>query len=133
MVPRVAMTRSQAHATLTVLIAAVWFAFGLFSKVLGFVPRHEEIVARILGPGYAAPLTLGIGLLEVMMGLWVLSGYRSRLNAVTQMALVGIMNALEAWLAPDLLLWGPFNAVFALAFIVVIYVNEWRLGERVAE
>ncbi len=124
------MTRGQLHGIVTVLIAAVWIAFGLF-KVLDLGPRHEEIVARILGTRYAVPLTRGIGALEVIMGLWVLSRLKRRWNAITQMTLVGVMNLLEAVLAPDLLLWGHFNALFALAFIWVIYVNEWKFGERV--
>ncbi len=124
------MTRRQTHAVLTVLIAAVWLGFGLFCKVLDLVPRHEEIVERILGTSYAASITRLFGVLEVLMSLWVLSGFRRRLNAIAQMLLVGVMNVLEAVLAPDLLLWGHLNALFAIAFICVVYVNEWKLGER---
>ncbi len=40
------MTRNQ---ILNYLIAAVWIANGLFCKVLNLVPRHQEIVARIIG------------------------------------------------------------------------------------
>ena len=40
------------------------------------------------------------------------------------MALVAMMNALEAWLAPDLLLWGRANAVFASLFIALLYYYE---------
>ena len=37
------------HQVLHYLIAAVWLANGLFCKVLNLVPRHQQIVARILG------------------------------------------------------------------------------------
>lgn len=127
------MTKKQMHVVVTLLIATVWIAFGLFCKVLDFVPRHEEIVARILGVRYAGPITRGIGVLEVMMGLWVLSGLEKEVNAIAQMTLIGIMNLTEAILVPDLLLWGRLNAVFALALIAVIYVNVWKLGERANE
>ncbi len=124
------MKRETAHRLLTVLIAAVWIAFGLYCKVLDLVPRHEEIVARILGESHAAPLTRTIGGLEVLLGLWVLSGVARRLCALTQIVLVATMNLLEAWLAPDLLLWGRLNVLVAVTFIAVIWVNEWELGGR---
>lgn len=127
------MTRKQVHAVVTVLIAAVWIGFGLFCKLLDLVPRHEEIVARILGTPYSAVITRGIGVLEVAMGVWVLGGRQKRLTAIAQMTLVGTMNLMEAVLAPDLLLWGPFNALFALGFMGLIYVNEWKLGGRLRQ
>ena len=43
--------KTQRHllTTFTFLIAGVWLVFGLYCKVLNQVPRHEEIVAQILG------------------------------------------------------------------------------------
>jgi uncharacterized membrane protein YphA (DoxX/SURF4 family) len=122
------MTGRGAHRVLTLLIASVWLGFGLYCKVLGFVPRHEEIVARILGAEHAGVITRAIGLLEVLMGLWVLSGLQRRVCAIVQIGAVAAMNALEAVLAPDLLLWGRANALLALGFIGLIYVHEWVLS-----
>lgn len=102
-------------------IAAVWMGNGLLAKLLHLVPRHEAIVARILGPAYAGPLTRLIGLAEIGLGLWVLSGRWPRPTAALQIGLVLTMNALERWLAPDLLLWGPFNFAFALLFALVVF------------
>ncbi|SDX36064.1 DoxX-like family protein [Hymenobacter psychrophilus] len=102
-------------------IAAVWLANGLLCKVLHLVPRHEAIVARILGPAYAGPLTRLIGMAEIGLGLWVLTGRRPRPTAALQIGLVLTMNALELWLAPDLLLWGPLNFAFALLFALVVF------------
>ena len=113
------------HRILTYCIAAVWIANGLFCKLLNFVPRHEQIVARILGPGYAGILTKGIGVAEIVMAVWILSGIQSRFNAATQIVVVGAMNVLEFVLAPDLLLWGRFNAFFAILFMIAIYYNEF--------
>lgn len=108
-------------------IAFVWFVNGLFCKLLGFVPRHEKIVERILGGEYAGVLTKTIGAAEIVMTIWVLSGVLSRLNAVTQIVIVAAMNILEFFLVPDLLLWGRANAVFAFLFIVLIYLEEFYL------
>ena len=108
-------------------LAGVWLVNGLLCKVLHLVPRHEAIVARILGPTYAAPLTLLIGLAEIGLALWVLSGRWKRWNAALQIALVLTMNALEFWLASDLLLWGRLNLVFAGLFALVVYYYGFRL------
>lgn len=96
-----------------VAIAAVWLISGLAAKVLGLVPRHEQIVGRILGSGGARGITLTIGLAEVGISVWILSGAYRRFNAVLQIALVLAMNLLEIALAPDLLLFGRWN-VFLL-------------------
>ncbi|MBD2767836.1 DoxX-like family protein [Hymenobacter sp. BT664] len=102
-------------------IALVWLVNGLFCKLLMLVPRHAAIVARILGPTHAGLLTRLIGLAEIGMALWVVSGRYRRWGALTQIVLILSMNALEAWLAPDLLLWGRANAGFAVLFCLLIY------------
>lgn len=102
-------------------IAAVWLANGLLCKVLYLVPRHEAIVARILGPTFAPPLTRLIGLAEIGLAIWVLSGRWVKLNAVAQISLVLGMNVLEFFLAADLLLWQQFNILFAGLFALVVY------------
>jgi hypothetical protein len=115
------------YRLLTYLIALVWLANGLLCKVLGLVPRHAAIVARILGPAYAGPLTRLIGLAEIGLAVWIVSGLYRRRCVVSQMLLVAVMNALEAWLAPDLLLWGRANALFASLFIALLYNYEFVL------
>ena len=114
------------HRPTTFLIALVWLANGLLCKVLELLPRHAAIVARILGPAHAGLLTRLIGLGEIGMGIWVLSGIRPRWCAGVQLALILSMNTLEAVLAPDLLLWGHFNALFAVLFCGLIYVHTFR-------
>ncbi len=119
-----------AHKITTLIIALVWFANGLFAKVLNFVPRHEQIVSRILGDEYSSLIIKTIGVAEIFMAIWVLSRIYSRLNAVTQIFLVVMMNVLEYLIARDLLLWGGLNALFAFIFICVVYYNEFVLASR---
>ncbi|AEE49436.1 DoxX-like family protein [Haliscomenobacter hydrossis] len=121
------MANNRLYTLLTYCIAMVWMANGLFCKVLNLVPRHEQIVARILGEAYARPLTLAIGLAEIGMAIWVLSRIKPRLNAVLQMAVVATMNTLEFFMVPDLLLWGKLNAFFAFLFVLLIYYHEFHL------
>jgi hypothetical protein len=108
---------------LNAAIAVVWLANGLFCKLLNLVPRHREIVARILGDEHSFFLTKTIGVLEILMAAWVFSRKNYRLAAIVQAGIVGTMNIIEFILAPDLLLFGRINILFAAAFIVLVLVN----------
>lgn len=112
---------------LTIGISLVWLINGLFCKVLDFVPRHELIVSRILGTEYASIFTKLIGIAEILMVVWILSGFKSKHCAIFQMIVVAAMNVLEFILVPDLLLFGRFNIVFAFLFISIIYINEFKI------
>lgn len=127
------MSKQTAHRILTVLISLVWLANGLFCKALNFVPRHEQIVARILGEEYAPVLIKLIGIAEITMAVWIISGIKKRFNAIAQMVIIATMNTLEFALAPDLLLWGKVNAAFAFLFILLIYYNEFHLNKKTVQ
>lgn len=124
------MPRPTTHTVLACCIAAVWLINGLYCKVLNGVPRHTEIVGRILGADWARPLTVLIGLAEVGMAVWIVSRIRARISALLQIAIVATMNLLEFVLVPDLLLWGKMNALFAFLFILGIYYHEFILPEK---
>jgi len=123
------MSRQKYYKFINYGIALVWLVNGLFCKVLNLVPRHGQIVAEILGDSYARTFTILIGLAEVVMFLWVLSEFKPRFNAFTQIFIVILMNILELFLVPELLLWGRWNAAFAILFVLVIYTNAfWVRG-----
>jgi hypothetical protein len=126
------MPNNKTYKLLTYLIALVWIANGLFCKVFDLVPRHQLIVARILGPSNARTFTVLIGLAETAMAAWIISGIRSKWNALAQIIIIAAMNTLEFFLAPDLLLWSRFNALFAFLFILLIYFNECYLNKQPA-
>lgn len=126
------MTTTRVYKILSYLIATVWFANGFFCKVLNLVPRHEQIVARILGDDHSRQLTIIIGIAEMIMSVWILSGYKTKLNAIAQITVVATMNLLEVMLVPDLLLWGKLNIFFALIFILVVYFNEFYLNKKIS-
>jgi hypothetical protein len=115
---------------LTIIISLVWLINGLFCKVLNFVPRHELIVSRILGNDHAAILTKLIGASEILVFVWVISRIQSRWCALFQITIVLTMNLIEFIVVPDLLLFGRFNLIVALCFVVVVYVNEFVLNDR---
>lgn len=128
------MKNKIVYFSATFLIAAVWFTNGLYCKVLHGVPRHEQIVERILGKAFFHDqLTKAIGLAEILMVLWILSGIKKRGCAIIQITIITIMNTLEFILAPDLLLWGRFNSLFAALFILLIYANEFYWRKKVIQ
>lgn len=120
------------HKLLNYFIATVWIANGLFCKVLNLVPRHEEIVGRILNLDRPSAnlITILIGFSEIGMAIWILSGLWTRLNAATQILVIATMNILEFVLVPDLLMWGKANSIFAFLFILLIYYNEFHLNKK---
>jgi uncharacterized membrane protein YphA (DoxX/SURF4 family) len=106
---------------LPILIGSVWIFHGFYSKISNGIPRHRQIVERILGEGIADRATLGIGILEILLGLWVFSGIQRRACALVQtMALVS-MNFLEILLAGDLLISAPGMVALNLGFISLIW------------
>ena len=102
-------TKSNLQKWLTYSISTVWAINGLLCKVLNLVPRHQQIVERILGGDYSRFLTRLIWVSELAMAAWVLSGIQSRWNAWTQISLIATMNILELIFAQDLLLWGKIS------------------------
>ncbi|MBC6491798.1 DoxX-like family protein [Flavihumibacter stibioxidans] len=124
------MTDTRKHQKPTFLIATVWLINGLVCKVLNVVPRHQEIVASILGHDHSRLLTILIGISEMLMAAWILSGIWTRINAISQILVIATMNTLEYYLVPDLLLWGKLNSLWAFLFILLIYYNEFHLNKK---
>jgi hypothetical protein len=89
---------------LRITTALVWLVFGLGFKVLGLVPRHERIVAAVLGEAWAAPVTFAVGVGETLLAFWILSRWWPRTCAAVQTAAIVAMNTLELRHAQDLLL-----------------------------
>lgn len=109
---------------LRILISSVWVFHGLYSKLSNGIPRHRMIVGRILGE-IADHATLTVGLLEVMLGLWALSGRSRRACAVVQTLAIVSMNALEIAFARDLLISAPGMVVLNLLFLSLVWY--WAL------
>ncbi|MBO9730767.1 MAG: DoxX-like family protein [Chitinophaga sp.] len=107
-------------------LATVWIVNGLLCKVCNLVPRHQLIVARILGAAYAPLLTKVIGILELLMAVWILSRIKPVWCAIAQIILVMTMNIIEFTLAPDLLLFGRINMVIAVLFSTFVYWFQLR-------
>jgi uncharacterized membrane protein YphA (DoxX/SURF4 family) len=106
---------------LAVFIGSVWVFHGLFSKLAGGIPRHRQIVGRILGEGIADQATLMIGILEISLGLWIFSGLQRRACAWVQTLALVSMNFLEILLAKDLLISAAGMVALNLGLIALIW------------
>lgn len=121
---------SVLNRLLILFFSLIWLVNGLFCKILNLVPRHQQIVAEILGETYAKTLTIAIGVGEVLMAIWIISRKFAQLSAITQILLIVTMNILEFILAPHLLLWGRLNIVFALCLAALVYYQGFVLEPR---
>ena len=106
-------------------IAAVWLLFGLVFKALGTLPRHRQIVERVVGATRASAVLWLVVLAEIGLGVWMLLGRWLPLCMVAQTLLIASMNFLELRRARDLLIspWGmvSVNVVFlALGWYVAL-------------
>jgi DoxX-like family len=116
------------HLLLTFLIGSVWVFHGLYSKLADGIPRHRQIVERILGEGIAGPATWAIGAAEVLLGLWVFSRFRRKECALVQTLALVSMNFLEILLAWDLLISAP--GMVALNLFFLTWVWYWAISPQ---
>ncbi|ANH81944.1 hypothetical protein A8C56_14070 [Niabella ginsenosidivorans] len=124
------MSNARLQKILKYAIALIWLINGLFCKVLNAVPRHQQIAEKILRIENGRTILVLIGVSETAMAFWILSGHRSRLNAIVQIVVIVFMNTLEALLAPELLLWGYGNAFAALLLVTAIYLSEFYFNKK---
>ena|SRR5947208_4826329 len=75
-------------------VAGVWLYHGLWCKVLGRCADQLRIVEDVplLPRRLAKPALVTLGLVEVALAAWVISGRRPRDAAVTETALLVVMN-----------------------------------------
>ena len=117
-------TLNMTHRTQFLLglgIGSVWIFHGLCSKILGLIPRHQMIVGRVLGENWAGPATVGVGVMEILLGIWAMSGRQRPACALVQTLVIAGMNTLEIWLARDLLISAPGMVVLNLGFLAVVW------------
>lgn len=126
------MVKTPKHTFFRYFYALVWVVNGLLCKIFNLVPRHQLIVERILKTDEPRLFTIIIGIAECFMGVWIILNYKQKLSAMLQIITIATMNIIEFILAPDLLLWGKFNALFAFLFILLIYYTEFKLFKQSA-
>lgn len=105
-------------------LGLVWLYQGLIPKIFTLVPLEREIVERVglflNSPQFTMRM---IGIVEVLFGLWLISGYGERLACITT-TLFLIALIIPSLIEEPSLLLGPFGGIikniclFCCAWIV---------------
>jgi len=106
-------------------IATLWLFHGIHSKIFNGIPRHRQIVAKILGAHHAKTATIFIGLLETLVGIWVLSDWQRPACALVQTLALVSMNALEICYARELLVSAIGMLLLNTMFLALVW--NWAL------
>jgi hypothetical protein len=106
-----------------VAVASVWLVHGLYNKLLHGSPRHLAIVQSVPGfRGMAGVRMLAVvGVAEVGIALWMLSGLLAIPCAAAQTVALMSMNVVELRYARPLLLWPAGLIPLNLAFLAVAW------------
>jgi hypothetical protein len=77
-----------------VVVALVWCYEGLWCKLLAGCPSHAAIVRSLppLVARSADALLAALGAAEVVLGLWILTGWKARVAFWAQALLLVLMN-----------------------------------------
>jgi hypothetical protein len=75
-------------------VAAVWLYEGLWCKLLRGEPREIEVVKAVprYGERFGVPFLMTLGVVEVSIAVWVLSGAEPFLCALAQTVLLVTLN-----------------------------------------
>lgn len=107
-----------------VAVAAVWLYEGLWCKVLGRERRQLEIVEAVpyFGPRIGALFLTTLGVVEIGVGAWVLSGIAPGSCALAQTLLLVTLNANGLIWARQLIHDPGGMVVKNFAFLVLVWV-----------
>jgi uncharacterized membrane protein YphA (DoxX/SURF4 family) len=115
-----------------VAVAAVWFYEGLWCKLLNGQPRQVRVVETmpLYGPRIASKLIRLLGAVEMVVGIWVLSGVAPILCAVAQTTLLVTLNVCGLLWARRLIDDPAGMVIKNFAFLVLVWVSAsfpvWR-------
>jgi len=75
-------------------VAAVWLYEGLWCKILGRLHSQLQVVRAVprLGPLFGSPFLKALGVVEVALGMWVLSGIAPGTCAIVETVFLIVLN-----------------------------------------
>ena len=108
-----------------IAVAGVWFYEGLWCKLLRGEPREFEVVKAVprYGARFGVPFLMALGVVEVAIGAWVLSGVAPLYCAITQTLLLVSLNANGLLWARDVIHDPKGMLVKNFAFLVLAWVS----------
>lgn len=105
-------------------VAAVWLYEGLWCKILGRVQLQAEVVAAVprLGPRFGSVFLKALGIVEVALAAWVMVGIAPGMCAITQTALLVMLNANGLLWARRIIHEPAGMFIKNIAFLVLVWV-----------
>lgn len=113
-----------------IAVAGVWIYEGLWCKILGRQKNELLVVEAVprYGEKFGRPFLTTLGWIELVLGLWVLSGWAPGLCALVQTVLLFVLNV-NGLLWSRHLIHDPAGMVFKnFAFLVLSWVNAGLTG-----
>ncbi len=106
-------------------VAAVWLYEGLWCKVLARSPHEFEVVEQVpfLAPSTSHALLRLLGVLEALLGAWVLSGWQPVAAALVQTGLLVGLNTSGIYFSRDRIPDPAGMVVKNAAFLVLAWVT----------
>ena len=107
-----------------IAVAGVWLYEGLWCKLLRGEPREFEVVRAVprYGPRFGVPFLMTLGVVEVTLAVWVLTGATPLLCAIAQTVLLVALNANGLLWARDVIHDPRGMIVKNFAFLVLAWV-----------
>ena len=111
----------------------IWIYLGLVPKLLMPVPLEHEVVRRtglyLSSPGLTIQM---IGVFEIGLGIWLITGYKERLACIVTSGFLIILMILAVMVEP-LLLAGPFGGMAKNSAVLVLAWMVWRIASLKVE
>jgi hypothetical protein len=113
-------------------VAAVWLYEGLWCKLLGRAPSQAQVVSAVprLGARFGPPFLKGLGVVEVGLAAWVMSGIAPALCAIVQTILLVVLNV-NGLVWARRIIHDPAGMVIKnIAFLVLVWIGGAIPGGR---
>ena len=106
----------------------IWIYLGLVSKILFPVPFEQEVVHKtglyLSSPAFTIRI---IGVFEIFLGIWLLTGFREKHACIVTSGLIIVLMILAVTVEP-MLLAGPFGGMVKNAALFVLAWIVWRIA-----
>jgi uncharacterized membrane protein YphA (DoxX/SURF4 family) len=108
-----------------VAVAAVWMYEGLWCKLLGGEPHQLQVVEAVpeYGPGFGLILLKTLGVIEVGLALWALSGMAPLFCAVVQTVFLIMLNTCGLLWARQIIHDPAGMVIKNFAFLMLVWVS----------
>jgi uncharacterized membrane protein YphA (DoxX/SURF4 family) len=111
-----------------ICLGFTWIYLGLVPKLFFQVPMEREIVGRIGLYLFSPDATIrALGVFEIGLGIWLLTGFREKLACVVTSAFLVSMVILVVFEEP-MLLAGPFGGIAKNVGLLVLAWIVWRIA-----